>query len=989
MMDSVSFQTKARTIDHLGREQIADTPTAISELWKNAFDAYARNAHLHIYDGAMPVAAIVDDGHGMNRDEFVDRWLVVGTETKATSAVAPIQDRLGLSVRTRQGQKGIGRLSCANLGPVMCLVSKREDSGFVTALVDWRMFENPFLNLADIEVPVVEFDQKDEFAALLPGMVEQLKENVTGGGDKARSERLKVAWKAFDRQQDDEGTKNDALTSKSILGIDAENLFSGRHLTPWSVWDGSSNHGTAMLISQINFDLAVHLACQQEDSAAKGAKDRFFETLSSFVDPFIRFDDAHLAPAAPEFSYSVRVWTGDQSRLVVGAGKEIDSSMIDLVEHQLIGQIDERGVFRGRAKAFGEWLEESCEIDPPDEITIPTRADTKTGPVEIFFSSIELEPANSVHDPQEFERFRDLADKYSGLLVFRDGLRVLPFGRSDSDFFEIDLRSSKNSGREFWSHRSMFGRIAITREGNRNLKDKAGREGLLDNRAAKTLKALVSNVLKVSARRYFGSSSQLRKDLLPEIRTSNKKQKAAEARAAKRKSNRKKFKSRLDRFSKEMPAFHDEVVDYLASLSIENDSELANALERRDEINEKLVQLRLPGAPEKLGTLEEKYNQFRIKATNAQACLSSIDAVIREAVDAISPASPVELLEKQLARNAAQIHRRIRNWKSEIEALQRTEYERIRELVDTRNKAFHAEARPILHRLESQEVEFSAASELMEMLRDKIDTENADLFIPYIGALESLKESIDLEHLANFGMEELSELRAELDRLNALAQLGIAVEINGHELQSYDEIIGSAIKKLPAEIADSKVGQDLIFGFEGLTDQLRYLSPLRLSGPRVSKWVTGQDIFDYVYGFFSVGLARHTIKLTASPDFLSSSVFDQPSRLFPVFINLINNSLYWLSVSDIKDKAIILDILDGEVIVSDNGPGVAEEDEPNLFNLFFTKKARGGRGVGLYLSRANLSAGGHKIRYVRPGEETPLSGANFLINFRELRSDAS
>ena len=40
MITGVSFQTRARTVDHLGREQIADTPTAISELWKNAFDAY-------------------------------------------------------------------------------------------------------------------------------------------------------------------------------------------------------------------------------------------------------------------------------------------------------------------------------------------------------------------------------------------------------------------------------------------------------------------------------------------------------------------------------------------------------------------------------------------------------------------------------------------------------------------------------------------------------------------------------------------------------------------------------------------------------------------------------------------------------------------------------------------------------------------------------------------------------------------------------------
>ncbi|MEW8309576.1 MAG: hypothetical protein G8D88_20825, partial [gamma proteobacterium symbiont of Ctena orbiculata] len=53
MADSVSFRTRARTIDHLGREQIADCPTAVSELWKNAYDAYAKKVALHIYDGEV------------------------------------------------------------------------------------------------------------------------------------------------------------------------------------------------------------------------------------------------------------------------------------------------------------------------------------------------------------------------------------------------------------------------------------------------------------------------------------------------------------------------------------------------------------------------------------------------------------------------------------------------------------------------------------------------------------------------------------------------------------------------------------------------------------------------------------------------------------------------------------------------------------------------------------------------------------------------
>ena len=35
-----------------------------------------------IFDGNIKIAAIVDDGHGMNRAEFESKWLIVGTESK-------------------------------------------------------------------------------------------------------------------------------------------------------------------------------------------------------------------------------------------------------------------------------------------------------------------------------------------------------------------------------------------------------------------------------------------------------------------------------------------------------------------------------------------------------------------------------------------------------------------------------------------------------------------------------------------------------------------------------------------------------------------------------------------------------------------------------------------------------------------------------------------------------------------------------------------
>jgi signal transduction histidine kinase len=991
MIREVAFQTKARTVDHLGREQIADCPTAISELWKNAFDAYARSVELDIFDGDEPVAAIVDDGHGMNRDEFVGRWLVVGTESKASIDRTPITDQNGLYVRPRQGQKGIGRLSCANLGPILLLVSKRRNSSYVAALVDWRLFENPYINLADIFIPVTEFAERDELFAQLPDLTASLAQNVIGGTEPTRRERLRSAWAAYDelyRQELEEGSSNKLeVPSVDVLTTIAKISFEPRHLLQWPVWTGDSEHGTALLVSHINYDLRVQLDGEIADQSARAARDRFFETLSSFVDPFVDPADRFATAKDPQFTYIVRVWEEETPRVIVGSEKQFDRRLLDGMEHQIKGVVDVNGIFTGRIKAFGEWLPDVCTIEPPKDLTIPRRADTAVGPFDIYIASMEFTRGNTTHSRMDFQRYQELAKRYSGFMMFRDELRVLPYGRTDNDFFEIESRRSKSAGREFWNHRQMFGRLAITRDHNPNLKDKAGREGLLDNRAAKTLKELVANILMQSARRYFGSASDIRDELLPQINATNKRERAAEARNKLRKRQRQEFKTKLQNFSRALPSFAHQVESYSQNLRIGSEAQIAEAQQTLENFRENLSDFKLPGAPKILGTLEDAYADYRETMRTVQEDVASLSEEIDRQIERISPAKPKELLEKQLARNAAQIHHRIQAWKKAIDALQRAEFERIRELVKQRNKLFHAEASPLLHRIETGELSYAEASKLMELLKQRLDEENSELFVPYIGALESLKESIDLEHLATFGMEELGDLRTELERLNSLAQLGIAVEIVGHELQSYDDIIGSALRRLPEDVRTSQAIKDIEFGYEGLTDQLRFLSPLRLAGQKIQRWITGAEIADYLSEFFKLTLAKNRISFTTTASFRKLRVFDQQSRLYPVFINLLNNSIYWLGVSDRDDRRIILDVVGSDVIVSDNGPGVDPEDVESLFSLFFTKKIRGGRGVGLYLSRANLAAGGHKIRYEPAVTNMPLPGANFVITFRGAEFD--
>ena len=356
MVDSVAFKTRARTIDHLGREQIADCPTAISELWKNAYDAYAREVALHIYDGDIPIAALLDDGHGMNRQEFEEKWLVLGTESKADGTEVSVDDRNGLPYRPRQGQKGIGRLSSAALGPLLLVVSKRKAEPFVAALIDWRLFENPFIYLQDIELPIVEFLDKNELFELLPSMFDRLMGNIWGGSkDKSRDARISSAWQSFDKvEKDEKKPLTSELIEKTIIGT----TFIERHLEQWSVWLDETDSGTALLIGDISFDLEAQMISRlgsEDESAATQAKNRLLETLSNFTDPFVDCDASNEVDyAAKDFKYSITNWEGSLSRPIISDDRQFDINNLEELEHVLEGFVDSSGIFKGKIKAFGK-----------------------------------------------------------------------------------------------------------------------------------------------------------------------------------------------------------------------------------------------------------------------------------------------------------------------------------------------------------------------------------------------------------------------------------------------------------------------------------------------------------------------------------------------------------------------------------------------------------------------------------------------------------
>lgn len=988
MVISATFQTRARTIDHLGREQIADCPTAISELWKNAYDAYARNVSLNIFDGNIPVATLVDDGHGMSIEDVVNKWLTVGTESKAIKIDVPVVDRNGIEKsRVKQGQKGIGRLSCAALGSMMLLVSKKKLQPFVACLLDWRIFENPYLMLNDINIPITEFHSKEELIDILPDMFDTLLGNVWGDGkDNIRDSRIEQAWQLFSELEKND---NKDLTKELIEQTVINTCFDNKHFLSWPVWGSDSEHGTAMFIAGIHDDLVAQLSSEsgsESEGTEVRAKERFIQTLNSFVNPFRRENEDKIS----DFNTSVIAWRGHLQRYIIDEVRNFDITNFDQLEHIVEGNIDETGYFEGRVKAFGDWYE-NISIKPKS--SYKTRKDTRFGPFFLRLGTFEVQKKNTTLSDEQHVAFDRMREHFAGVMVFRDHLRVMPYGREDNDFFEIEKRRSKNAGMYMFSNRACFGGVCITKEHNPNLRDKAGREGIIDNKASKLFREIVEHILIEVAKRFIGRSSNIRDEKLEEINAKHNAQKADEDRKKLLRKEQNRIKLALHKDLPYLMILKSELNQIMNELSSEKMiRDLNDILQLRhevDTIDAKLREFSLGSVPRNLGSIEKEYRNYRDIELEAKSYLKDINNSINIAFDKLVVKDDYEIAEKDFRSKAAILHAKIRKLSNKGREALKEENKRFEETINLANKAFHEKTNSIFQDLKNKNLSLIKALELIDLEYQLQDIEVIQKLKPYISAFESLQEQIDLEALAIVSVNENSRLRRQVEQVNALAQLGITVEIIGHEVEGFDMTIERGINTLSSTSLDTiqhNALSNIRHAHESLSDSWRFLSPLKLSGEKIRTILSGEDIFEYVNKFFKSKLEKDQVMFTCTEAFKSLTIYEQPSRIYPVFINLVNNSRYWVKESTHEIRRILFDLKDGLVYVSDNGPGVDVDDIEELFTIFFSKKQRGGRGVGLYLCKQNLAVSGHSIYYETREDNKILSGANFIVKFKGLKN---
>ena len=964
------FLVRARTVDMLGRQQIAGIPTAISELFKNAHDAYARNVEVDYFrdDGLF---VLRDDGLGMTREDFEQRWLTLGTESKIGAAgLKPPPRDPDQPKRPMLGEKGIGRLAIAIIGPQVLVLSRAKINGkpsdkTIAAYLHWGLFELPGLNLEDIAIPVREFqggtlpsgDDVREMVAEIASTLDRL----ALSSDKKRIKSIRAEMAAF---------KAAPIEHSEYLGEPSLN---------------GSGCGTHFYVIPadpiINDDI--------DNRQAPNKATRFEKNLIGFTNtmmpdhkrpPIIsRFRDHRDAGSPTELIGERAFFTPDEF-------KEVD--------HHCLGSFDEYGQFSGQIGIY--------QMKPDDYVLNWSESDgqpTECGPFNLSFAYMQGTARDSLVPLDEHARLKRKLDRYGGLYIYRDGIRVQPYGDSDYDWLDIERNRTLGAGYYFYSYRRMFGVIELSRAANGKLTEKAGREGFRENRAYRQLRSILMNFFLQTAGDFFREEGKYADTHVEKKGELNRNEEIRSKKAKQVRQRRTALQNALEQafaaIDERRPEL--EVEKCLSVVKRDVDKVLAQKIPAQQKAvalmqSERQARKRLHDLRESLTVtrprgvglsrnLTNEWNSYLAQMARLDSEVfgpsqaSMEESVSSAAKQAKIPLDDITRLNSAVSEHGNDALKTVRQLRGDVDTLAESIVKTVKE--ETRNsfKAVTHTVDDVMAELDRMQRAAKGIDVLAEV-RTKLASQIMSVYEPERQKLERLRAQLNQVHgiwdqdgydsveLTEALEEELDELKTRRDADLELAQIGMALNTISHE---FDKTVGSlrdGLRKLKAWSDENPelraLYRDIRVSFDHLDEYLTLFTPLdrRLHRTRID--ITGKEICDFLSKLFQARLNRHKVTITATKEFLKSSTSCYPSSLYPPFVNLVDNAIFWLQRNHDRPREIILDTNGDDLLVRDNGPGVSSRDRENIFAMNFSRKP-GGRGMGLHISRETLSRVGLRL----------------------------
>ena len=969
-----TFKARARAVDMLGRQQIAGIATAINELFKNAHDAYAKQV-IGDYFRSDSLLIIRDDGMGMSYEDFVSKWLVVGTESKVGGGIAP---PVGVAERPVLGEKGIGRLAVAATGPQVLVLTRSARADQMTfALVNWTLFTASGIDLDEVEIPLLRLPAGSiPAAADVARLVQMLRDNL-----KRLRDRLSP------------GVYSQVLEeSEVLLGLNP--LDVERRLTGPSLAEGP---GTQFWISPTDEMLDHEISGNPYDEAE----------APPLLKMLIGFSDT-MVPGNPPPPMIARFRDHRSNELaidLIGDAEFFTPEEFEIADHQISGSFDEFGQFSGTVSVYGK------EAVQHRVAWLSARGrKTACGPFTLNLAYVQGNKSASRLSPEDFNRTTRKLSRVGGLYVYRDRVRILPYGKHDFDWLDVERERSKSASDYFWSYRRMFGVVGIDSLNNPRLQEKAGREGFRANAAYRDFRDVLQNFLVQTARDFFRDVSVddtwriTKKELEREDAARKRHDKQSLQRRAEFRKGLVIAENRLHQGQpeQEVGRILSELENGLSDATSDPDAMRAaeKVLAAEDKAQHSLAELRtkyrlvrprgvaLPKAAmrdwesyqREYEGLEAELQSTRIEIERRSSMAADrlgseldrrrrleagLERCFDEAQSAVgrserktqkSFASLGDEVAQQLRDAKASVEQEIRDVQAllastQIEGLSDQEIVNLRQTLEDR----------VTGTAEMQLTSLTNLYERLHLIEDSAASPTRGDVVDVISSLE----------------QEVTSLRDRVDEDLELAQLGLALQVINHEFSASIRSVRMNLRRLRSWADTNKslrpLYSDLSASFEHLDSYLRLFTPLNKRLYRRDTVMRGVEIEKFIIDLFEERISREMVTLEVTREFRKAAVRAYPSTLYPVFVNLVDNAIYWVSVKS-GQRIILLDYESRSWIVSDNGPGITSSDQQRVFELGFSRKPNG-RGMGLHISRDVLQKEGWSLELC----ESSLGGASFAL----------
>ena len=534
----------------------------------------------------------------------------------------------------------------------------------------------------------------------------------------------------------------------------------------------------------------------------------------------------------------------------------------------------------------------------------------------------------------------------------------------------------------------MFGYISLSRDENNKLKDKSSREGLINNSAYRSFKNDLESFFIELAQEYFGTDAKksIFLDKKEKIKEQNEAIKLDDKRATEEK---KAFTRSLNEYPKKFENYKEEYIGILNELEAKTKasdiiySEIENLLDKLKTLDIEFKNLipKIPKRYKPTDTQLDRLNNYEVKLLDFNDTIKkeSSDLMVR-----VNEKLEVKELIIEFTKNFQKYNGTLEGLISENKFLLKNRFDNLLNEFSLRSNRIidelSFEKEKIIKSIDSKESVIKKSEQLGEkfnFLREQIDKE----LTPLIDHLNKLSFDIDEELVQGAYKAEYETIKYKWEQTRETAQLGIAVEIIDHEFNQLYVKINKSIEKLSSDnlFVDVEQFQFLAQNFKQLEDKYELLSPLYRIAGVVSKEIKGKSIFNYLLKFFDRRIADYNIDLEATSEFNNQILFVKEPVIHTVFINIINNAIYWMR-NNKESRKILFDYKPDtkEILICNNGSKIEKHRLEKIFEMFYSNRPNG-RGIGLYLSKQSLNESGLDIYATNEKEYNKLDGACFVI----------